>query len=238
MALALRACAAALKRHGIEVSIPFRELMGFRNYWIEQGMSYSWQARRSYIQQLFEPAIDVLFRLDDARLEAVTATSCSPPSPLQPLLCGERTRPGPKDPARRAVVPLGHYVTQHPGKSVTPRAGEFRDAIILRKKGSGIKPGTVHGDGEGDEWWFAERAPEPAACYLSFRPWPVNRWGDGPHQPRPSALLDQGPLNLISANDLEPPFTPAFPRTHRARGPDGRPRIRCGTLLFKCLYPW
>ncbi len=144
MALALRACAAALKRHGIEVSIPFRELMGFRNYWIEQGMSYSWQARRSYIQQLFEPAIDVLFRLDDARLEAVTATSCSPPSPLQPLLCGERTRPGPKDPARRAVVPLGHYVTQHPGKSVTPRAGEFRDAIILRKKGSGIKPGTVH----------------------------------------------------------------------------------------------
>jgi len=114
----------------------------------------------------------------------------------------------------------------------------FAMICILRKKGSGIKPGTVHGDGEGDEWWFAERAPEPAACYLSFRPWPVNRWGDGPHQPRPIALLDQGPLNLISANDLEPPFTPAFPRTHRARGPDGRPRIRCGTLLFKCLYPW
>ncbi len=34
------------------------------------------------------------------------------------------------------------------------------------------------------------------------------------------------------------PVTPAFPCTHRARGPDGRPRIRCGTLFFKCLYPW
>jgi len=77
-ALVLRACTAALKRHGIELDFPFRNYSGFRTYWINNDMSGSWQARRSYVQDLFEPVLAALFRLADARLEAVTATAVSP----------------------------------------------------------------------------------------------------------------------------------------------------------------
>lgn len=77
-ALVLRAITAALKRHGIELDLPFRNYTGFKTYWIKSDMSGSWQARRSYVQDLFEPVLAALFRLDDVRLDAVTATPVSP----------------------------------------------------------------------------------------------------------------------------------------------------------------
>ena len=64
---------------------------------------------------------------------SVTSITSLPLGPLH-RCCDERTRTGPEDPARHAVVPLGHCVTQHLRNSVTPRVGNYvtRSARKLR----------------------------------------------------------------------------------------------------------
>ena len=48
--VALRTLRAVLKRLDIEFDLPFRSFGAFRAYWIRHDMSYSYQARRDYLQ--------------------------------------------------------------------------------------------------------------------------------------------------------------------------------------------
>lgn len=54
--LLVRACTRCCSRIGVDFPVlPFRDLSGFRTYWISQGMSGSWEARRSYLESVFQP---------------------------------------------------------------------------------------------------------------------------------------------------------------------------------------
>jgi len=51
---ALRTLRAVLKRLGISFEVPFRSFTTFKSYWGSKGMSGSWQARRTYLQGVFD----------------------------------------------------------------------------------------------------------------------------------------------------------------------------------------
>jgi hypothetical protein len=64
MQLVLQACIAVCGRLGVDFPrLPFRNLSGFKTYWRSEGMSYSYEARRSYLERVFRPLQDELFRL-------------------------------------------------------------------------------------------------------------------------------------------------------------------------------
>ncbi|MFA1538590.1 hypothetical protein [Actinomadura monticuli] len=60
IALLLRSLCAVLKRLGITLDLPFRDFKSFKFFWKQQGMSGSYDARRSYIHGLFDPVLDQL----------------------------------------------------------------------------------------------------------------------------------------------------------------------------------
>lgn len=62
MAALLRSLTAVLKRLGVVLDLPFRDFKGFKRYWMDQQMSGSYDARRRYINGVFEP---ILNRLDN-----------------------------------------------------------------------------------------------------------------------------------------------------------------------------
>lgn len=63
IALVLRTLKVLLKRLGFEFSLPFYDFESFGDYWRDEGMSYSWAARRGYLQRLFRP---ILAQMEDA----------------------------------------------------------------------------------------------------------------------------------------------------------------------------
>jgi hypothetical protein len=71
IALALRALRAVLGRLGVAFDPPFRDFLGFRDYWTSQGLTGggSWARRREYLRQLFDPVFN---RLDELELPADT----------------------------------------------------------------------------------------------------------------------------------------------------------------------
>ncbi|MGV9387393.1 hypothetical protein ACWDRB_67315 [Nonomuraea sp. NPDC003707] len=62
----LRALRALLGRIGIEFKPPFRDYGGFHAYWVREGMSHSYAARRGYLSELFTPLWDRLDELEEA----------------------------------------------------------------------------------------------------------------------------------------------------------------------------
>jgi hypothetical protein len=69
MAVALRALRAVLRRLGIDFAPPFRDLTGFTDFWIRNGMtgSGSWSVRRAYVTDFLRPVLDGLDGIEDAR---------------------------------------------------------------------------------------------------------------------------------------------------------------------------
>src|SRR6266542_6663852 len=63
LGVALRTLRAVLKRLGVSFEVPFRSFTTFRTYWVRQGMSHSWQARREYLGSVFDPVPQRLRRL-------------------------------------------------------------------------------------------------------------------------------------------------------------------------------
>ena len=61
----LRSLRAVLKRLGIDFAPPFRDFRGFRGYWKSHGMKGSWSARRTYVEELFNPIFSRLEELED-----------------------------------------------------------------------------------------------------------------------------------------------------------------------------
>jgi hypothetical protein len=78
LGVALRTLRVVLKRLGITFDVPFRSFGTFRTYWINHGMSNSWQARRDYLGSVFDPVHHRLTRLEEERFEAQLADPVSP----------------------------------------------------------------------------------------------------------------------------------------------------------------
>lgn len=78
--IAQRALRAVLARHGIDLSLKWRDYTGFRSYWISEGCAGAggWQARRELLARFFSPVFDELSRQEDAALTATVATPVSP----------------------------------------------------------------------------------------------------------------------------------------------------------------
>ncbi len=74
--LGLRAAAGRLGITGF--SPPFRDFSSFRSYWLQEGASGSWQARRDILDGLFEDLHEKLTDLETRELTASTATPISP----------------------------------------------------------------------------------------------------------------------------------------------------------------
>lgn len=68
MNLALRALRLLLKRLGIKLELPFRDLGSFHSYWVSQGMKGSYAPRRKFLQNVFEPILSQLDELDDRQV--------------------------------------------------------------------------------------------------------------------------------------------------------------------------
>ena len=55
-----RTTRSVLSRLGIALEVPWRDLSGFRSYWISNGGHGSWQARRDMVADVFDPVQDTL----------------------------------------------------------------------------------------------------------------------------------------------------------------------------------
>jgi hypothetical protein len=71
IALALKVLRAVLGRLPVAFDPPFRDFIGFRDYWRSAGLTGlgSWAKRREYLRQLFDPVFN---RLDELELSADT----------------------------------------------------------------------------------------------------------------------------------------------------------------------
>jgi hypothetical protein len=78
LGVALRTLRAVLKRLSITFEVPFRSFTTFRSYWIKHDMSNSWQARRDYLDSVFDPIHQQLVRLEEQRFESELVTAVSP----------------------------------------------------------------------------------------------------------------------------------------------------------------
>ncbi|HEU5156128.1 MAG TPA: hypothetical protein VFU43_03970 [Streptosporangiaceae bacterium] len=74
---AILALGAVLRRVTVPFALPFRNFTTFRSYWIKNGCSNSWQARRDMLDEIFEPLYLRLVRLEEQSLEAL-ALAISP----------------------------------------------------------------------------------------------------------------------------------------------------------------
>jgi|GEM_PF-677847 len=59
---------SVLRRLGIILELPFRNFTTFRSYWISNGASNSWQARRDILETLFHDCRGALDALEEGRL--------------------------------------------------------------------------------------------------------------------------------------------------------------------------
>lgn len=79
--LLVRACQRVTKRAGVIFpELPFRDLPGFRTFWISNGMSGSWAARRIYADDLLSPVESEIYLLqqrmwDEPLLRPITPHS-------------------------------------------------------------------------------------------------------------------------------------------------------------------
>lgn len=76
--LAIRALERTATRAGVVLELPFRDCHTWRTYWLSKNASYSYQARRDLLSQLFDPPLAKLMAEQDRRLEARLATPVSP----------------------------------------------------------------------------------------------------------------------------------------------------------------
>jgi len=77
-ALALRTLRLVLRRLGIELAPQFRDLDSFKAYWLRQGASGSYAARRTLLADLFDPVHARLMALADRALASTLADPISP----------------------------------------------------------------------------------------------------------------------------------------------------------------
>lgn len=80
--LALRTLNAVLARLGMGTDLPFRDFTTFRSYWLREGASGSWQARRDLLDSLFEPLRAKLYAAEDRVLGSTLAEPVSPRTSL------------------------------------------------------------------------------------------------------------------------------------------------------------
>ncbi len=64
IAIVIRTLSAVTERLGIPAELPFRDFTRFRSYWLRNGASGSWQARRFIVEDLLEPVRNQLARLE------------------------------------------------------------------------------------------------------------------------------------------------------------------------------
>lgn len=77
----LRALRAVLTRLGVTTfDPPFRDFATFRRYWQRAGLtgSGSWDARRTYLYELFEPLHQILAEREAGSIDSTLATAISP----------------------------------------------------------------------------------------------------------------------------------------------------------------
>lgn len=60
IALLLRSLTGVLRRLKTPLELPFRDFKSFKSFWKQQGMSDSYEARRSYLGRIFEPVLKKL----------------------------------------------------------------------------------------------------------------------------------------------------------------------------------
>lgn len=75
---ALRTLRALTTRIGVPFEAPFRDLSGFRAYWGSHGGHGSWAARRSMLQDLFDPLHEVLESREEEVLRGELSEPISP----------------------------------------------------------------------------------------------------------------------------------------------------------------
>ena len=81
--IAISALRAVLQRVGVAAfSLPFRDFTSFQTYWITNGCSNSYQARRTLLATYFDPLQVELDQLDDESLRAALTKSVSEESKL------------------------------------------------------------------------------------------------------------------------------------------------------------
>lgn len=73
IAQAHRALRVVLRRHGLELKLPWRDFSTFQAYWLENNAKGSWAARRAILAKFFTPVFEKLGRLEDARLDGLLA---------------------------------------------------------------------------------------------------------------------------------------------------------------------
>ncbi len=73
----MRSLVALTKRIGIEFDSPYRDFTGFRAYWGTHGGYGSWAARRSMLQELFDPLQEEVERREDDALKGELAEPVS-----------------------------------------------------------------------------------------------------------------------------------------------------------------
>lgn len=79
MRVAIRALLAVTQRLGIvEMDIPFRGFGTFRSWWLKQGASGSYQARRDLLHEVFEPLHDRLALLEQRSIASTLVEPISP----------------------------------------------------------------------------------------------------------------------------------------------------------------
>lgn len=76
---ALLGLASVLGRLGLQLpAVPFRDFKTFRSYWLKQGASGSWQARRDILDGIFDALHDHLADLESQTLSSTLAQPISP----------------------------------------------------------------------------------------------------------------------------------------------------------------
>lgn len=73
-----RSLQAVLNRLGITFSFPWRDFEGFKTYWIKEGASGSWQARREILTNLLMPVLDELEAMEYQQSRSDLAQAISP----------------------------------------------------------------------------------------------------------------------------------------------------------------
>jgi hypothetical protein len=79
MGLVLKALKATLRRLRVTFpDLPFRNFTTFRSYWIREGMSNSWAARRDHLERVFAPLHGQLEELEEREFSSRLAHPISP----------------------------------------------------------------------------------------------------------------------------------------------------------------
>lgn len=80
IASAQRSLKAVLARHGIDLTLPWRDYKMFRTFWLNEGAKGegSWQARREMLASRFGPVYAELDKLEDAHFSSTLAEPVSP----------------------------------------------------------------------------------------------------------------------------------------------------------------